>query len=335
MSNKETDFIPWIEKYRPKKLSQVIGHSHIVKRLEAFVKSKNIPHLMLCGPAGVGKTSALLAMARELYGDALRESFLELNASDERGIDVVRGKIKDFARTLPMSDVSFKIILLDEADSLTDDAQQALRRMMEQYAGNTRFCLLCNWSSRIIEPIQSRCAVFRFTRLSDDEIEKLAEHICMEEKLELTSDAKKALQYVSEGDARKTINCLQGASALSVKLTEEDIFKVASRAKPKEVTEMVSLALAGKFSQARSQLDELMLKYGLSGEDVLLQIYRELITRDLPDDKKVLLVDRLGEYDFRISEGANERIQLEALLAQMMLIGKSVFGKEELSKEVK
>jgi len=313
--------LPWTEKYRPKTLDDVIGQVEIVERMKAYVKTRNIPHMLLAGPAGVGKTTTALALAHDLFKDKVRESFLELNASDERGIDVVRGRIKDFARTLPLTDVPFKIILLDEADALTPDAQHALRRTMEMFAGATRFILSCNYSSKIIEPIQSRCAVFRFKQLSEHDMKEMVKRVAKAEKIEVHDDAAKALIYISEGDMRKIINALQGAAASGKKITEELIYKVSSRAKPVEIKEMLELALKGNFIEARNKLDHVMLNYGMSGEDVLLQIYREVTTLDLPDRAKVNLVDRIGEYNFRMVEGANERIQLEALLAQIMLIG--------------
>ncbi len=320
----QNEFIPWVEKYRPHKLKDVIGHDAITKRLEAFVKSKNLPHLLFCGTPGSGKTACALAMARELYGDALPQCFLELNASDERGIDIVRGKIKDFARTLPLSDVSFKLILLDECDAMTSDAQQALRRTMEQFSGNTRFVLSANYSSRIIEPIQSRCAVFRFPRLAEPDVRKIIDRIMEAEGLKLDEKAIEAVVYVADGDARKAINVLQGASGLGEKkVSEDDVFKVASRARPKEVGEMVRFALKGDFSKARTLLDDLMIRYGLSGEDVIAQVYREVVALDVGDEAKITLVERVGEYDFRLGEGANERVQLEALLAQLALAGKN------------
>ena len=325
-------FQPWIEKYRPKKLKDIVGHREVIKRLEYYAQKKDLPHLLFSGRAGIGKTCAALALANELYGEDLKQCFLELNASDERGIDVMRAKsqqakanvtsIKDFARTMPMAGVPFKIVFLDEADALTQDAQQALRRTMEQYSGNTRFILSCNYSSRIIEPIQSRCAVFRFSSLTDDDLREIAKRVARGEKLELDKKAEDALLYVATGDARKVINCMQAVATLDKKITEDEVFKVASRARPKEIEEMLRFALKGEFMKARKSLEELMVRYGMAGEDILTQVYQEVTRLDVPDETKVRLVDRIGEYDFRMTEGANEQIQLEALLAQIMLIGK-------------
>lgn len=314
--------LPWTEKYRPRTLDAVVGQKQTIERLKAYVKAKNMPNLLFTGGPGIGKTTATLALAHDLFGEDYSGSLLELNASDERGIDVVRGKIKDFARTVPLSDVPFKIIFLDEADALTTDAQQALRRTMELYSSATRFILSCNYSSKIIEPIQSRCAVFRFKNLQKDEVIGMLEHVGKAEKLHLEKDALDALVYVSEGDMRKAINALQGASLVAKKIGAETVYKTSSRAKPQEIGEMLKLAFEGRFLEARDKLDQLMIEYGMGGEEVMLQIYREVTRLDIPDSTKMQLVDRIGEYNFRMVEGANERIQLEALLAQVMLAGK-------------
>lgn len=245
-----------------------------------------------------------------------------LHNSDERGINVIREKVKEFARTKPIGAASFKIIFLDEADALTQDAQQALRRTMEMFSNNVRFILSCNYSSKIIEPIQSRCAMFRFRPLKDEDVAKRLRYIAEQERLELTEEGLQALLYVAEGDLRRAINVLQAAAALDIVITDENVFTVASRARPEDVREMMILALEGNFLKARDKLREILLKQGLSGEDVLIQMHKEVFNLPISEPKKVALADKIGEYNFRLVEGANEMIQLEALLAQFTLLGK-------------
>ncbi|MEM3453318.1 MAG: replication factor C small subunit, partial [Candidatus Hadarchaeum sp.] len=249
----------WVEKYRPKKLDEIVGQEEIVTRLKSFVEKKSLPNLLFAGPAGTGKTTAALCIARELFGDGWRQNMLELNASDERGIDTIRTKVKDYARTRPIGDFPYKIILLDESDALTADAQNALRRTMEMFTQTTRFILDCNYSSRIIEPIQSRCAVFRFRRLTEKDIEQMFKRIAKEEKLTIAPEAVQAIAYLSEGDLRKAINILQAAAALSKKVTEKTVYEVSAAAKPEEVRQMLELALSGKFEEARTKLQELLI----------------------------------------------------------------------------
>jgi len=316
-----TDLLPWTEKYRPKKLDDIFGQSEIIKSLQAFVKSGNMPNMLFAGPPGVGKTTATLALAKELFGENMGGNFLELNASDERGIDVVRGRIKNFARTVSLGEVPFKLIFLDECDALTSDAQHALRRTMETNARVTRFILSCNYSSKVIEPIQSRCAIFRFLPLREEDIKQMVEHVANEENLKLGEKASSAIYYVSEGDMRKALNVLQGCAMHSKNITQDLVHKISSRAKPKEVREMIELSLKGDFAKARENLDKLIIEYGLSGEDVLIQIYREVPALDIPEKQKIKLIDKVGEYNFRLVEGANERIQIEALLAQFAVLG--------------
>lgn len=311
----------WVEKYRPKKLDEIVGQDEVVSRLKGFVEKKSLPHLLFAGPAGTGKTTAALCIARELFGDAWRQNFLELNASDERGIDTIRTKVKDYARTRPIGDVPYKLILLDESDALTPDAQHALRRTMEMYTHTCRFILDCNYSSRIIEPIQSRCAIFRFRKLAEKHIAQMLRRIAKAEKLLLTDEAMKAIAYISEGDMRRAINLLQAAAAIKKKVDEKSVYEVAAMARPEDVREMLKLSLAGKFEEARGKLNDLLINQGLSGQDILEQIHREIFNLDLPEQVKVKLIDKVGEFDFRLTEGANERIQLEAVLAHFCLIG--------------
>jgi replication factor C small subunit len=311
----------WTEKYRPKILDDVIGQVEITDRLKAYVKTGNLPHLLFAGPAGTGKTTSAIALARELYGDVWRQNFHELNASDERGIQVVRTKIKEFARTQPIGDMPFKIIFLDEADALTPEAQAALRRTMEKYAGTCRFIMSCNYSSKIIEPIQSRCAVFRFRAIHDDDIRKYVDRLAKEEGLTVTDDGFNALLYVSRGDLRKATNALQVGATLDTNITDEILYKSTATARPEDVQELLQMALTGDFIKAREHLDNLLINFGLSGQDIIRQIHHEVFNLDIPDITKVELVDRIGEIEFRLVEGSNERIQLESLIAHFLLTG--------------
>jgi replication factor C small subunit len=316
----------WIEKYRPKKLDDVIGQNEIVNRLKSYARSGNLPHLMFAGPAGTGKTTSALALARELYKDAWRDNFVELNASDERGIDVVRGKIKEFARTQPLGGASFKIIFLDEADALTSDAQAALRRTMERYSSNCRFILSCNYSSKIIEPIQSRCAVFRFRPVKSEDVKKYLKKIADNENIKITDDALDALVHVGEGDMRRAVNSLQVAAAAEKEINLDVVYQTSGNARPEEVVKMLETALHGNFVEARALLDEIMLSYGLSGSDIIKQIHKSFFDINIPDIEKVRLIDKTGEVEFRIVEGSNERIQLESLLAYLVLVGDRAEG---------
>ena len=311
----------WTEKYRPKTLDEVVGQKSITDRLKGYVEAKNMSHLMFAGSPGTGKTTCALALARSMYGDSWRGNFIELNASDDRGIDVVRGKIKDFARTAPVDGAEFKIIFLDESDALTNDAQGALRRTMEKYSKTSRFILSCNYSSKIIDPIQSRCAVFRFRPLSNEDIREYLERICKEENLEVEEGALDALVYIARGDMRRAVNTLQTADSLGVPISVDVISKVSGSANEEEIMGILTSALAGKFTEASSKLDKVMIDYGLSGQDIIRQMHSQIFKLSVDTESKVKLIDKTGEIEFRIIEGSNEKIQLEALLAYMVLIG--------------
>ena len=315
----------WAEKYRPKTLDEVINQKEVVERLKRFIAEKNIPHMLFAGPPGTGKTTVAHALAHDLYGENYRQYMLELNASDERSITVIRTKVKEFARTKVVGEIPFKIVLLDEADNMTADAQQALRRLMELYSASTRFILTANYPSKIIEPIQSRCAVFRFTALKKEDVVPRLMYICQNEKVKCHERALEVIYELSEGDMRRAINILQAAAALG-EVTEEAVYKVVGLAHPREVRDMIQLALAGNFLEARKKLRDLMITYGLSGVDIIKQIHREIFSPELklPEDVKIMIADYAGEVQFRLVEGADDEIQLNAFLARLALVGRKL-----------
>jgi replication factor C small subunit len=310
----------WIEKYRPTKLSEIVGQDEIITRLQSYVKTGNLPHLLFTGSAGVGKTTAAVALAREFFGETWHMNFREMNASDERGIEVVRNQIKQFARTSPLGGSSFKILFLDEADALTPDAQAALRRTMESYALTCRFILSCNYSSKIIDPIQSRCAIYRFRPLSRDAIAEEIHRIAGKEKIRVSGGAIDAIVYVAQGDMRKAINALQGAAIVSNEIDEKMVYAITSTARPDEIEDLLSLSLKGDFEAAEAVLNNLLYERGIAPNELINQCYRALVKREMDPGLRVALIDTLGEADFRLSEGASSDIQLEALVARFVLL---------------
>lgn len=311
----------WTEKYRPLDFESFKGQDHIVGKIKSFVETKNMPHLLFSGPAGVGKTTLSLIIARKFFGDNWQSSFLELNASDERGIDVIRNNVKDFAKTKALSNIPFKIIYLDECDALTKEAQQALRRTMENYTKTTRFILSCNYSSKMIDPIQSRCAIFRFRRLTEEQMAGLMDSIIVKEKLKVSPGAKKALSIVSEGDCRRLENLMQSCAALSENIDEKLVYSLGSIARPEEIKNMLNFALKGKFVESRRLLFTTMYEYGLSGTDIIKQIQQAVLSLEIADKLKMKLIEKCGQTEFRLVEGSDEYVQLEALLAFVVLAG--------------
>lgn len=310
----------WAEKYRPKTLDDMVDREEIVSRFKSFVKDKNLPHLLLVGPAGVGKTTSILCLAHDLYGPGYTNSVLELNASDERGIDVIRDKVKNFARTSAIaSDVSFKILILDEADSLTSAAQHALRRTMEVYTRTCRFCLIGNYSENIIDPIQSRCSVFRFSPLAEQDVKSYITMITQKEGIKLVPEGLDAVFEASGGDMRKATNLLQAAAATQGEVDDIAIYSVLGKVSPQRVREMINLGMKGNFLDAREILRSLLIDEGLGAEDILRMIYSELMRMQMPEKWKVRISDTVGEVDFRLTQGARPEIQLSTLIAKLAL----------------
>lgn len=316
----------WAEKYRPQTLDDMTNQTEIVSRLKMFVKEKNLPHLLFVGPAGVGKTTSILALARDLYGPGYRNFTLELNASDERGIDVIRDKVKNFARTAAIaSPVSFKILIMDEADSLTSAAQHALRRTMEIYTRTCRFCLIGNYSENIIDPIQSRCSIFRFSPLDEKDMKTYIMNIVEKEQVEIIEEGLDAMYQASRGDLRKATNLLQAAAATKAVIDDVSIYEVLGKVSPERVRAMIKQSLEGNFLEAREILRELLIDQGLAPDDIIRMVYRELLRNTvLSEQWKVKLSDKVGEVDYRLTQGARPEIQLSTLLAHLALAGEEM-----------
>ena len=309
----------WVEKHRPQSVQDICGQLPVVQRLTIYSKIKEFPHLLFAGPPGTGKTTAAMALTKDVFGKDYRQNLLEMNASDERKLESIRTKVKQFARTAPYGSAKFKIIFLDEADALTNDAQGALRRIMEQYAQTCRFILSCNYSSKIIEPIQSRCAVFRFRPLSDSAVKNQVIHVAKEEKINLADDAAEALTRISQGDLRKAITALQVAAALDHNITRELIYETSATAPPEALHQYLMACKDDGFHAARRRLKELLDKYGLAGTDFVNQLHRELYSADfLSESAKLDLTEWMAEVDYRLVEGGGEHIQLDALTARFV-----------------
>ncbi len=311
-----TESSMWVEKYRPTKISSIINQKEIVGSLRSLLKNTSeMPHLLFSGSAGVGKTTTALCLAREILGDSWHEHTLELNASDERGINMVRERVKKFARFSGLdTSIPFKLIILDEADEMTSDAQTALRRIIEDTAKHCRFIMIANNISKIIEPLQSRCAVFRFTRISEEDIIVHLEEICKKEKIKYTQEGLKTLYQHSEGDMRHSINMLQATASVGI-INEDNVKTSAGLAKTSDVSVILKLALGGKVSEARSKMIELIKVYGMSESDFLKYLNEECYK--IKTGHLSQMLEAIAKYDYRLIIGANPEIQLSALLAEL------------------
>ena len=320
MSAKKTDLanLMWSEKYRPKKLSEVVDQKEIIKGIGNLIKSPDIPHLLFAGPAGVGKTTTALCIAMELLGEEWKKNTLELNASDERGIKMVRERVKEFAASIKLvGDKEFgkpKIIILDEADEMTSEAQTALRRVIEDSARTTRFIIICNYLSQIIEPIQSRCAVFRFTRLPREEVTDHLKIICEKEKVKVEEKAVALIYDATSGDLRHSINVMQAAAGMG-SVSSANVATAIGLSGRAKVGEVLKLALSGKFNEARAKLLELTQVYGMSETDFMKYANQESYEMKIEKPEEFAAI--MAEYDYRLVAGAHPEIQLSALLAQL------------------
>ncbi|KAF9454306.1 P-loop containing nucleoside triphosphate hydrolase protein [Macrolepiota fuliginosa MF-IS2] len=310
----DSESLPWVEKYRPVTLDDVVSHKDITSTIERFIEKNRLPHLLFYGPPGTGKTSTILAVARRIYGTDYKKQILELNASDDRGIDVVREQIKQFAETRTLFSKGFKLIILDEADMMTQAAQAALRRVIEQYTKNVRFCIICNYVNKIAPAIQSRCTRFRFSPLPMSEVEKRVNTVVEAEGVPLTTDGKGALLKLSKGDMRRALNVLQACHAAYDIIGETEVYTCTGNPHPSDIETIVNSMLSDEFTASHQMISKMKTERGLALQDLLTGAYDYIDTIELKPHARVYLLDHLASTEHRLSTGGSEKIQLTALL---------------------
>ncbi|CAM0137894.1 Subunit of heteropentameric Replication factor C (RF-C) [Umbelopsis sp. WA50703] len=308
------DNLPWVEKYRPEKLEDLVSHEDITSTIQTFIDANRLPHLLFYGPPGTGKTSTILACARRLYGFNYKSMVLELNASDDRGIDVVREQIKNFASTRKIFSSGFKLIVLDEADAMTSAAQAALRRVIEKYTKNVRFCIICNYVSKIIPAIQSRCTRFRFAPLEMDQVEARLNHIIEAENVNITKDGKDALLRLSNGDMRRALNILQACHAAFDRIDETAIYTCTGHPQPKDIQRIIDSMMNDDFTTAYSIIKKLKSENGLALQDIISELIFYFEMLDFPTHATVYLLSAVSDIEYRLACGATEKVQLGALI---------------------
>lgn len=308
-----------VEKYRPDALEDLVSHKDIISTITKFMDQDRLPHLLFYGPPGTGKTSTILACAKRLFGDRWKSVVLELNASDDRGIDVVREQIINFASTKKIFASGFKMIILDEADSMTQPAQAALRRVMEKYTRNVRFCIICNYVSKIIPAIQSRCTRFRFAPLQRSQIEDRLSHIIQAENVNVTVDGRNALLHLAKGDMRKALNILQSTSAAYDIVDEKNVFACTGNPEPKDVEQVVNWLLEKDFALAYQYIDAMQKEKGLALADLITEVFNYCQNVKFPANMRVMLLDELSFIEYRLASGCSEKVQLGALIGIFQL----------------
>ncbi|XP_050447978.1 replication factor C subunit 5 [Cataglyphis hispanica] len=308
--------LPWVEKYRPKSLDELISHETIIKTINKFIDENQLPHLLLYGPPGTGKTSTILACARKLYTPAQFNSMvLELNASDDRGIGIVRGQILSFASTGTMYKSAFKLIILDEADAMTIDAQNALRRIIEKYTDNVRFCIICNYLSKIIPALQSRCTRFRFLPLAIEQIVPRLNYVIEAENLKVTEDGKEALITLSGGDMRKVISVLQSTWFAYGEVNQKNVYNCVGHPLPSDIHAIINWLLNESYDICYKKIQELKLNKGLALQDILTEIHLYVVKIDFPNSVFIDLLCKMAEIEKRLASGCRDIVQINSLIS--------------------
>ncbi|KAH3883287.1 replication factor C subunit 5-like [Dreissena polymorpha] len=313
---KTTPNLPWVEKYRPKQLDDLISHQDIISTINKFVSQNRLPHLLFYGPPGTGKTSTILAVAKQMYTpQEFHSMVLELNASDDRGIGIVRGQILSFASTRTIFKKGFKLVILDEADAMTRDAQNSLRRVIEKFTDNVRFCIICNYLSKIIPALQSRCTRFRFAPLSTEQMIPRLEHVIREESVTITPDGMNAVVTLANGDMRKSLNILQSCSMAYDEIGEDNVYTCVGHPLRKDIENIVYWILNENFTTAFNNIMNLKTAKGLALQDILTEVHQYVHKVDLPMHVRLHLLEKMAEVEYRLVSGTNEKIQLSSLIA--------------------
>lgn len=307
--------LPWVEKYRPQNLEELISHKEIINTIQRFIQEDRLPHLLFYGPPGTGKTSTILACARQLYSPREFNSMvLELNASDDRGIGIVRGPILSFASTRTIFSSGFKLIILDEAEAMTTDAQNALRRVIEKFTENTRFCLICNYLSHIIPALQSRCTRFRFGPLTPEQMQSRIDYVIQQEGVKAVPDGIQSLISLSQGDMRRALNILQSTAMAYGTVDENSVYSCTGQPLPSDIASIVHWMLNDSFSTAYQNIMKLKTLKGLALQDILTQVHLYIQRVDFPSNVRITLLEKMADIEYQLSTGSSEKIQLGALL---------------------
>jgi replication factor C subunit 3/5 len=332
---------PWVEQYRPSTLDDVIAHDDILATLRRLMENNAMPHLLFYGPPGTGKTTTIQACARQLYGQSLKSNVLEMNASDDRGIDVVRNEIKDFASTGTVNFFAvsspapnkpgIKLIILDEADQMSHDAQAALRRVIEKYTKNVRFCIVCNHINKIIPAVQSRCTRFRFGPVKKSQTMPRLVHIVETEKVTYTPEGLAAAFKLSHGDLRRCINMMQATNLALGEITEAAVYQSTGNPAPKDVMFIVETMLTAEFSEAWAAVSDRMHAMGLSVVDLVREVHGVVQRLDVPQDCKCHCYIQLADIEYNLAAGTNEAVALAALVGTMQLVRESISTKTPMA----